>query len=88
MIKITMERSTHDPLRLLERRAESLGLYFAVVLLGLFLALTLEFGLGLRPSTVLLIVLPTSVLLLIGIPFLLARSVHGRNELREGRHAL
>jgi hypothetical protein len=70
---------------LFDHRGSLLLLYSSVAALSLALALTLEFGVGLSAATVLLAILPTSVLLLLGIPYLVAKSLHQREELRE-RH--
>jgi len=75
----------HTHLVLFDDRGSLLLLYSSVSALSLALALAHEFGVGLSPATVLLTVLPTSVLLLLGIPFLVAKSLHQREELRE-RH--
>jgi hypothetical protein len=64
----------HKHLSLFDHRGSLLLLYAAVTALSLALALTLEFGVGLSPATVLLAILPTLVLLLLGIPLLVAKA--------------
>ena len=83
--KTHLAQVPHPHLALFDHRGSLLLLYSSVSALSLALALTLEFGVGLSPATVLLTVLPTSVLRLLGIPFLVAKSLHQREELRE-RH--
>ena len=73
-IKTDFALVLHKHLSLFDHRGSLLLLYAAVTALSLELALTLEFGVGLSPATVLQLILPTSVLLLFGIPYLVAKA--------------
>jgi uncharacterized RDD family membrane protein YckC len=78
--KTNIERAPHKHLALFDHRGSLLLLYAAVGALSLALALMLEFGVGLSPSRVLLVILPTSVLLLLGIPYFITKTSSRKEE--------
>jgi uncharacterized membrane protein YfcA len=85
MTKSNIVTVLHKQWGLFDHRGSLLLLYAVVIAITLGLALTLEFGARLSPATVLLVILPISVLLLLGMPHLLAKSAYRREELRETR---